>query len=66
MKNKPTPLELREIADTYHCQSETYTFVAEIVSCIALGLCGGAAYHKLLANYYTNKWLESVGGKPKN
>lgn len=66
MKNELTPLELREVADTRHCQWETYSFVAEIVLCIALGLCGGAAYHKLLADYYTDKWLKSVGAKSKN
>lgn len=66
MKNEPTSLELREAADTHYCQSETYGFVAEIVLCIALGLCGGATYHKLLADHYTHKWLKSVGAKSKN
>lgn len=66
MKNELTPLELREIADTHHCQSQTYGFVAEIVLCITLGLFGGTAYHKLLARHYTNKWLKSVNAKSKN
>ena len=66
MKNRLKPLELHEIADTHRCQSQTYGFVAEIVSFIALGLCGGAIYHKLLADHYTDKWLKSVGAKSKN
>lgn len=66
MKNEPTPLELREAADTHYYQSETYGFVAEIVLCIALGLYSGATCHKLLAGHYTHKWLKSVGSKSKN
>lgn len=66
MKNELTPLELREAADTHHYWLETYGVVVEIVSCIALGLCGDAAYHKLLADHYTYKWLKSVGAKSKN
>lgn len=61
MKNK-----LFEIADTHHCQSQTYAFVAEIVSFIALGLCGGAIYHKLLADHYANRLIESVDTNSKN
>lgn len=66
MKNKLKPLELHEIADTHHCQSQTYGFVAEIVSFIALGLCGGAIYHKLLADHYANRSIESVDANSKN
>lgn len=61
MKNK-----LYEIADTHCCQSRTYGFVAEIVSFIALGLCSGAIYHKLLADHYANRSIESVDANSKN
>jgi hypothetical protein len=66
MKNDLTPLELREIADEHYDHFQAYYRITEIILCIGFGLCGGATFHKLLADHYTNKWLKSVGAKSKN